>query len=225
MPLVADDEYPEGLSTQAKAVFSSVARHLRRRLRGHARCIEFFRREIWWQPWENTGPVCQWAYAYLMWRMFWEDLESPSGVHQKLRRYRRADRSLLDGTPASTLVRALIVMHICPDTAALRLVFLALLDTWEALVAWGGEFVKSGSFNWNREIAAYVPGTYVLVMKEGNGAATLHWWRRLQRTAMFPIEPCQGTCHHLMRAMRDDSYTRWEVLVDAVEDPPLENGA
>ena len=223
MPYLADDEYPEGLSTQAKAVFSSVARYLRRRLRGHARCIEFVRHEIWWQPWENTGPVCQWAYTYLMWRMFWERLESPSAVHQKLRRYRRSDRNQLDSTTASSLVRVLIAMQVAPESAALRLFGLALLDTWETLVAWGDECANSGSFSWNRDIAAYVPGSYLLLMKERNGAATLHWWRHPKRTPMFTNEPCGEACRHLMQAMRDDLHTRWQRVVDAAEHLAAEN--
>lgn len=63
-------------------IYKSIRRRLwRRLLGGHRRCIVAVARQIWWRVLgEATGPVCNDAFAFLLWRMSWEGIGTPQAL-------------------------------------------------------------------------------------------------------------------------------------------------
>ncbi len=71
-------------------IYKSIGRHLKKTcLAEHVKCIENFGRNLWWDKYalSRDGKICEFANAFLLWRMYFEGLDHPSLLFKKFKGY------------------------------------------------------------------------------------------------------------------------------------------
>ena len=84
------DDGPTSRQDVLRTLYKAYARHWRREIHNHRSCIRAIVQHVTIVPtsandWYATAVVCPWAYAYILWRMYWEALDEPGDVGRKRR--------------------------------------------------------------------------------------------------------------------------------------------
>lgn len=79
---------PAARQQALRTLYKAYARHWRRELRHHRSCIRLIVRHVQIVPtsacdWYTTDRVCPWAFAYILWRMYWNTFEEPGQIDRK----------------------------------------------------------------------------------------------------------------------------------------------
>lgn len=81
----AMDDGPAARQDVLRTLYKAYARHWRREIHHHRSCIRAIVRHVQIVPtsasdWYTTEIVCPWAFAYILWRMYWDAFEEPGQV-------------------------------------------------------------------------------------------------------------------------------------------------
>ncbi len=95
----AMDDGPTARQQALRTLYKAYARHWRYELRHHRWCIRLIVRHVQIVPtsasdWYTTDSVCPWAFAYILWRMYWDGVEEPGQIdRQRLKGHRHYCKS------------------------------------------------------------------------------------------------------------------------------------
>lgn len=159
--------------TGATQIYRTFRRHLERSiLKHHRHCIRSVGKRLWWnavhREVEVTG-ICHYAYAYLLWRMFWEQIEVPQQLFSRQRRlWHQNPRISCDWLPPEL-----------PVVAASRLFALECLQSYHRCLHIARKMHGEGRLLfpvW--QVAAGRKVEWTLENKTETGCTWLHWWWR-----------------------------------------------
>jgi hypothetical protein len=67
-------------------IFKSISRYFKKtQLQNHVKCIKNCGQNLWWDKLaiSETGNICESANAYILWRMYYENLAHPTNIFEK----------------------------------------------------------------------------------------------------------------------------------------------
>ncbi len=82
------DDGPAARQDALRTLYKAYARHWRRELRHHRSCIRSVIRHVLIVPtsacdWYTTESLCPWAFAYILWRMYWDGIDKPGQLDRR----------------------------------------------------------------------------------------------------------------------------------------------
>lgn len=88
------DDGPTDRQDALRTLYKAYARHWRHELRHHRWCIRLIVRHLQIVPtsasdWYTAEIVCPWAFAYILWRMYWDACEEPGQIDRQRRKGHR----------------------------------------------------------------------------------------------------------------------------------------
>lgn len=163
-------------------VYRAIRRSLTRRLRkDHRCCLEKMGRGIWFPVTGRELPVrqfCQDAYALLLWRMFWENIDVPQKFFSRQLLLIRSEEVLTSNRIPSGL----------PEEAAIRVFGLECLRTFRRCQELGASMQHKDHISFPLYRLHNDRGMeWILKVKSTGTTQGLHWWwpKRWERAHSF----------------------------------------
>jgi hypothetical protein len=158
------------------SIFKSISRYLvKTQLKKHINCIKEYGRNIWWDKYavSSKGRICPSANAFILWRMYYEDLDHPIKLFKKFKGFIMSKPRICWIPPNYNLSETI-----------LKRIF-ALECYWLfyecKLLAESLSLQKLYSFNRRALTTRYFPHWIILPNSDKAECSEIHWWVKKDR--------------------------------------------
>lgn len=172
------------INKELYAVYKSICRHMRsNHLKSHTHCFNALCKTVTWntENWEDGSiAVCEHAYAFILWRMYWENITIPRHLLMPSRCLRN---SKFDYESKMDLValNALNLLDAQKYDLHLWLIlhFFALecLEVYKECILLANLMKRKNHFTWKvNDICGLYKGHWIIRDHEKGRPLELHWW-------------------------------------------------
>lgn len=84
------DLFGDAWDRELYSIFKSISRYfVKSQLKKHINCIKEFGQNMWWDKYavSSKGRICPSASAFILWRMYYEDIDHPIKLFKKFKGY------------------------------------------------------------------------------------------------------------------------------------------